>query len=105
MELRDSSYNVMGTALVGVTSIDSEKGLITARSMKDEESADVNNTNAAINVKIESVQADGISKQAIELEKETNVYKPQDAKIADELNKLKAKETDPNFKKYLGMYL
>ena len=73
--------------------------------MKDEESADVNNINAAINVKIESVQADGISKQAIELEKETNVYKLQDSKIADELNKLKAKETDPNFKKYLGMYL
>tara|TARA_Y100000385_G_scaffold276810_1_gene323011 strand:+ start:1414 stop:1701 length:288 start_codon:yes stop_codon:yes gene_type:complete len=95
----------MGTALVGVTSINSEKGFITARSMKDEESADVNNTNAAINVKIESVQADGISKQAIELEKETNVYKLQDSKIADELNKLKAKETDPNFKKYLGMYL
>jgi hypothetical protein len=94
----------MGTALVGVTSIDSEKGLIMARSMKDEESADVNNTNV-IYAKIESVQADGISKQATELEKETNVYKPQDAKIADELNKLKAKETDPNFKKYLGMYL
>lgn len=34
-----------------------------------------------------------------------NVYKAHDAKIADELNKLKAKETDPNFKKYSGMYL
>ena len=91
----------MGTALVGVTSINSEKWLITARSMKDEESADVNNTNAAIYAKIESVLADGIFKQAIELEKETNVYKPQDAKVAGELNKLKAKQTDPNFKKYL----
>ena len=53
--------------------------------------------------KIESVQADGISQQAAELEKEMNVYKAQDAKIADVLNKLKAKETDPNVKKYLGM--
>ena len=95
----------MGTALVGVTSIDSEKGLITARSIKDEESADLNNKIAAVYAKIESVQADGISKQPTELEKETNVYKPQDAKIADELNKLKANETDPNFKKYLGKYL
>tara|TARA_B110000483_G_C18018300_1_gene473957 strand:- start:504 stop:779 length:276 start_codon:yes stop_codon:yes gene_type:complete len=91
----------MGTALAGVTSIDPEM----ARSMKGEESANVNNTITAIYAKIESVQADGISELATELEKEINVYKPQDAKIADELNKLKAKETDPNFKKYLGTYL
>ena len=56
-----------------------------------------------MSAKIESVQADGISEQATELEKEMNVYKAQDAKIADILNNLKAKETDPNVKKYLGM--
>jgi hypothetical protein len=94
----------MGTALAGVTSIDSEKGLITARSMKSEESADVNNTIAAVYAKIESVQ-NGISELATELEKEMNVYKLRDAKIADELNKFKAKETEPNFRKYSGMYL
>jgi hypothetical protein len=95
----------MGTALAGVTSIDPKKGLIMARSMKSEESADVNNTIAAVYAKIESVQANGISELATELEKEMNVYKLREAKIADELNKLKAKETYPNFKKYLGMYL
>ena len=105
MGLRDSSYRVMGTALAGVTSIDPEKGLIMARSMKSEESATVNNTIAAIYAKIESVQADVISELATEIEKEMNVYKAHDSKIADELNKLKAKETDPNFKKYSGMYL
>jgi hypothetical protein len=94
----------MGTALAGVTSIDPKKGLIMARSIKSEESADVNNTIAAVYAKIESVQ-NGISELATELEKEMNVYKLRDAKIADELNKLKAKETYPNFKKYLGMYL
>ena len=56
-----------------------------------------------MSAKIESAQADGISEQATELEKKMNVYKAQDAKIADVLNKLKAKETDPNVKKYLGM--
>ena len=105
MGLRDSSYRVMRTALAGVTSIDPEKGLIMARSMKGEESATVNNTIAAIYAKIESVQADIISEIATELDNEMNVYKAHDAKIADELNKLKAKETDPNFKKYSGMYL
>lgn len=105
MGLRDSSYYIMGTALVGVSSIDPEKGLIIARSIKGEESSDVNNTIAAIYTKIESVKADGISEQATKLEKEMNVYKAHDAKIADELNKLKAKETDPNFKKYSVMYL
>ena len=76
-----------------------------ARLMKGEESPTVNNTIAAIYAKIENVQADVISGLATELEKGMNVYKPQDAKIADELNKLKANETDPNFKKYSVMYL
>jgi hypothetical protein len=51
------------------------------------------------------VQADIISKTATELDNEMNVYKAHNAKIADKLNKLKANETDPNFKKYSGMYL
>ena len=105
MGLRDYSYPVMGTVLAGVTSIDPKKGLIMARSMKGEVSAPVNNTIAAIYAKIESVQANGKSELATELEEEMNVYNSQDAKIADELNKLKAKETGPNFKKYLGTYL
>jgi hypothetical protein len=88
----------MGTVLAGVTSIDPKKGLIMARSMKGEESAPVNNTITAIYAKIESVQADIISKTATELDNEMNVYKAHDAKIADKLNKLKANETDPNFK-------
>ena len=38
-----------------------------------------------------------------DLEKEMNTCKSQDAKVAKILEELKAKETDSNVKKYLGM--
>lgn len=186
--LKDSSYRVMGTALAGVTSIDSEKGLMMARAMEGAESASVNNAIAAIyarngdlkehafflttvselngmnklgflqkyneyvlrmpneeidkaivvyknivetesiwfvklsgynllasvqnfyskrameiSAEIESAQADGKSEQVPELEKQMNICKIQDTKVASLLSELKAIETDPNVKKYLGM--
>jgi hypothetical protein len=95
----------MGTILAGEASIDPEKGFIMARSMKGKESDDLNNTIAGIYAKIESVQADGITELSIEFENGMNVYKCQDAKIPDLLNKLKVKETDQNVKKYLRMQI
>jgi len=92
--LRDSSYRLMGTTLAGAASIDPEKGFIMSRSMKGKESDVVNNTIAAICAKIESLQADGITELSTEFEKGMNVYKCQDAKIPDLLNKLKVKEID-----------
>ena len=52
---------------------------------------------------IESAQADGKSEQVAELEKQMNICKIQDNKVASLLSELKALETDPNVKKYLGM--
>jgi len=186
--LKDSSYRVMGTALAGVTSVDSDKGLMMARSLEGAESASVNNAIAAIyaekgtitehafflstiaelngmnklgflqkyneyvlrmpneeidkaigvykdvvetetvwfvklsgynllasvqnfyskrameiSAEIESAQADGKTELVPELEKQMNVCKIQDAKVASILEELKAKETDANVKKYLGM--
>jgi len=186
--LKDSSYRVMGTALGGVTSIDSDRGLTMARSLEGAESASVNNAIASIyaekgtlqdhafflktiaelngmnklgflqkynefvlrmpneeinkaivvykdvvetetvwfvklsgynllasvqnfyskrameiSAQIESFQADGKTEQIPELEKQMNICKSQDAKVASLLDELKAKETDSNVKKYLGM--
>lgn len=56
-----------------------------------------------ISAQIESFQADGKTEQIPELEKQMNVCKSQDAKVAKVLEELKAKETDSNVKKYLGM--
>ena len=56
-----------------------------------------------ISAEIESAQADGKSEQVAELEKQMNICKIQDNKVASLLSELKALETDPNVKKYLGM--
>jgi len=56
-----------------------------------------------ISAEIESAQADGKSEQVAELEKQMNICKIQDNKVASLLSELKTLETDPNVKKYLGM--
>jgi aminopeptidase N len=56
-----------------------------------------------ISTEIESAQVDGKSEQVPELEKQMNICKIQDTKVASLLNELKALETDSNVKKYLGM--
>jgi len=56
-----------------------------------------------ISAEIESARADGKSEQVAELEKQMNICKIQDTKVANLLSELKAAETDPNVKKYLGM--
>ena len=56
-----------------------------------------------ISAEIESAQADGKSEEVPELEKKMNICKIQDTKVASLLSELKAVETDPNVKKYLGM--
>ena len=56
-----------------------------------------------ISTEIESARADGKSEQVPELEKQMNMCKIQDSKVASLLSELKAIETDPNVKKYLGM--
>ena len=56
-----------------------------------------------ISAEIESARADGKSEQVAELEKQMNICKIQDTKVANLLSELKAVETDPNVKKYLGM--
>ena len=56
-----------------------------------------------LSAEIESAQADGKSEQVPELEKQMNICKNQDNKVASLLDELKAIETDPNVKKYLGM--
>jgi len=53
--------------------------------------------------KIDSYNAEGNTADVPELEKQMNTCKSQDAKIAKLLEELKAKETDSNVKKYLGM--
>ena len=56
-----------------------------------------------ISTEIESAQVDGKSEQVPELEKQMNICKIQDTKVASLLSELKAIEKDPNVKKYLGM--
>ena len=56
-----------------------------------------------ISAEIESDRADGKSEQVAEREKQMNICKIQDTKVANLLSELKAIETDPNVKKYLGM--
>ena len=56
-----------------------------------------------ISAEIESAQADGKSEELPELEKQMNICKIQDTKVASLLSELKAVEADPNVKKYLGM--
>lgn len=56
-----------------------------------------------ISAEIESAQADGKSEQVPDLEKQMNICKIQDTKVASLLSELKTIEADPNVKKYLGM--
>lgn len=52
---------------------------------------------------IESYQSEGKTEQIPELEKQINFCRNQDSKVAKILSSLKAKETDENVKKYLGL--
>ncbi|MDG2464328.1 MAG: type IX secretion system membrane protein PorP/SprF [Crocinitomicaceae bacterium] len=50
-----------------------------------------------------SVEGQGAEEKVKELEKQMNICKIQDTKVANLLSELKALETDPKVKKYLGM--